>query len=85
MKFKEMSTCPPHEGVPFLILRHGNDAANFLVQQVQWFEGNIYPDALDFCVDYGDRITDAVGWCDLVVIRPPATIQHHNNSEAGDG
>jgi len=75
MRFKPMCECPMREGIPFLVLRHGNDVADFLVQQVQVFEGQIYPDSLGAAVDWGDRITDAVGWRDLGAIDAPITIE----------
>lgn len=75
MRFKAMDQFPWREGVPYLVLRHGNDAADFLVQQVQVFEGHLYPDALDFCVDWDDRVEDAVGWLPLDGIIAPETIE----------
>lgn len=69
-----MFTCPMREGVPILILRHGNDAHHFLIQQAQPFEGNLYPDALDFCADYSDAIVDAIGWREIGKIHAPQTI-----------
>jgi hypothetical protein len=75
MHFKPMEECPMREGVPFLVLRHGNDVAAFLIQQVQAFEGNLYPDQLDGAIDRGDRITDAVGWCDIGAVHAPLTIE----------
>lgn len=74
MRFRDMSTCETEELVPFLILRHGNGVADFVVQQVSIFEGQMYPDAADGCVDWGDRITDAIGWYPLDDVQPPETI-----------
>ena len=74
MNFAPMDEAPKVEGLPFLVLRHGNDAADFLIQQVQYFEGQIYPDALEFAVDWDDRITDAVGWTPIAYMHPPQTV-----------
>ena len=75
MDFLPISTLDIPEGAPFLVLRHGNDAHKFLIQQVQLFEGQMYPDALAFAVDWGDRITDAVGWCRIGRVSEPVTIE----------
>lgn len=75
MRFLPISDCPMREGAPFLVLRHGNSISDFLIQQVQAFEGNLYPCALDGAVDYFDRIPDAVGWCEIGAIHLPVTIE----------
>lgn len=74
MKFKPIQDLDMPEGEPFLVLRHGNDAHKFLIQQVQIFEGQMYPDALAFAIDWSDRITDAVGWMEIAQIAEPETI-----------
>lgn len=81
MQFLPMDDCLMLEGTPFLILRHGNDAADFLIQQVQVFEGQMYPDAMEFAVDWDDRITDAVGWMPIAYTHPPLTIEHDKEKE----
>lgn len=81
MHFLPLDNHPLEEGRPFLVLRHGNDAADFLIQQVQCFEGQIYPDALDFVVDFSDRITDAVGWCEIVGVRAPETLDYSTKED----
>ena len=78
MKFEAMESCPQVDGLPLLVLRHGNDAADFLIQQVQVFEGQMYPDALEFAVDWDNRITDAVGWMPIAFTHPPVTIEHNS-------
>ena len=47
------------ESVPFLVLRRG------FVVQVSWFEGRLYPDAMESCIDWDDGITDATHWMPL--------------------
>lgn len=47
------------KSTPFLVLRRG------IVVQVSWFEGRLYPDARESCVDYADGITDATHWMPL--------------------
>ncbi|ASD50477.1 hypothetical protein FDI24_gp196 [Acidovorax phage ACP17] len=50
------------ECMSILVLRRGNEAADTIVTQAQLFEGSLYPDDLDFCADYEDRIQDAIAW-----------------------
>lgn len=77
LKFRPMVDYPiEEEGAPFLILRHGNDMHSFLIQQVQNFEGQMYPDELDGIVDYSDAVPDAVGWCDIPRLVEPVTVDH---------
>jgi hypothetical protein len=55
-KWESFETAPTSETWPFLILRRG------IVIQVSWFEGRLYPDAREACVDFEDGITDATHW-----------------------
>jgi len=64
-KWLPIETAPKDERKPFLVLLPGNDAADYLVLQVSAFEGNMYPDHLGGSIDYGDRVTNAVGWMPL--------------------
>jgi len=75
MKMHQISELQMPEGQPFLVLRHGNDACKSLIQQVQLFEGEMYPDDMAFAVDWKDRITDAVAWCKLPEVSVPETIE----------
>lgn len=84
LMFMPMSDYPiEEEGCPFLVLRHGNDMHSFLVQQVQNFEGGIYPDEFNAAVDYSDAVMDAVGWCEMPRVTEPLTIEgtHQETSE----
>jgi hypothetical protein len=51
-----IESAPTSEAEPFLVLRRG------IAVQVSWFEGRLYPDALEACVDFDDGITDATHW-----------------------
>jgi hypothetical protein len=51
-----IESAPTSEAEPFLVLRHG------IAVQVSWFEGRLYPDALEACVDFDDGIADATHW-----------------------
>jgi hypothetical protein len=54
--WQPIETAPTTESESFLILRRG------IVVQVSWFEGRLYPDAREACVDWHDGITDATHW-----------------------
>ncbi len=51
-----IKTAPTKETEPFLILRRG------IVVQASWFEGRLYPDAKECCIDWEDGIMDATAW-----------------------
>lgn len=76
MRFEPMETRPTEEHRPFLVLRHGNSVADFLIQQVTVYEGQLYPDELNGAIDWDDRVTDAIGWCAIGPIRMPETLDH---------
>jgi hypothetical protein len=54
--WQDIESAPTSEADPFLVLRRG------IAVQVSWFEGRLYPDALEACVDFDDGITDATHW-----------------------
>ncbi|MES2942942.1 MAG: hypothetical protein V4772_08760 [Pseudomonadota bacterium] len=58
----DISTAPTSEAQPFLVLRRG------VVIQVSWFQGRLYPDARECCIDWDDGITDATLWKPLPVV-----------------
>lgn len=60
--WQPIETAPPEEGVPFLVLLPKNDVAPFVILQVSWFEGRMYPDARNACIDWEDGITTATHW-----------------------
>jgi hypothetical protein len=60
--WRPIETAPKDEGVPFLVLLPKNDVAPFVVLQVSWFEGRMYPDARNACIDWDDGITTATHW-----------------------
>ncbi len=55
-EWQPIETAPEDEAESFLVLRRG------VVLQASWFEGRLYPDALEACVDWDDGITDATHW-----------------------
>lgn len=62
MRWRDISTIPTAEHEPFLVLRPGNDVADFVIEQVSIFEGRMYPDALNGNIDHSDAIEDAIYW-----------------------
>lgn len=60
--WKPIDTAPRVENYPFLVLLPGNDVAPFIVLQVSIFEGRLYPDARDACIDWEYGITAATHW-----------------------
>ena len=77
LEFSPMDTYPIEiEGAPFLVLRHGNDMHSSLIQQVQNFEGGIYPDELDGLIDHADAVSDAIGWANIAGISEPITVEY---------
>lgn len=60
--FENNVEIPFDEHEPFLVLLPGNDAAKFLIVQVSFFEGRMYPDAKDCIIDHSDEITNATHW-----------------------
>ena len=57
--WRDIESAPTSEDVSFLVLRRG------IVIQVSWFEGRLYPDARESCIDWEDGITDATHWMPL--------------------
>jgi len=60
--WRPISEAPKSEHKPFLVQLPGNDMADYIVMQVSNFEGRMYPDARDGCIDWEDGITNAVAW-----------------------
>lgn len=70
--WQPIETAPKDEAESFLI-RRDDDLNAVVIIQVSNFEGNMYPDALGGCIDFDDRITDAIDWQPLPT--PPMTEQ----------
>lgn len=64
-KWQPLATKPVAEGVSFLVRRPGNDTAKSTAMQVSIFEGQMYPDHLDYGISWDDRVTDATAWAPL--------------------
>ena len=62
LAWQPIETAPKEECAPFLVLLPKNDVAPFVVLQVCWFEGRMYPDARDACIDWEGGITTATHW-----------------------
>lgn len=60
--WQPIETMPETEDVPFLVLLPKNDIAPFVILQVTRFEGRLYPDARNACIDWEDGITTATHW-----------------------
>ncbi len=61
-EWQPIETAPISEGEPFLVLLPKNDVAPFVILQVARFEGNLFPDHLDGCIDYSDTVMTATHW-----------------------
>lgn len=68
-----IETAPKKTGISFLIFRpkHGKKYTWDSVIQVSIFEGRMYPDAKDACIDWEDGIDNATHWMPLP--QPPKT------------
>lgn len=62
MVWQPIETAPTSEEEPFLVLLPKNGVAPFVVLQVSRFEGRLYPDARDACIDWENGITTATHW-----------------------
>lgn len=71
MEWQPIETAPMDEKESFLVLRKGNDMADFLIVQVSVFEGRMYPDLMDGLIDWDDAVTDATHWTKAIL--PEAT------------
>lgn len=61
--WQPIESAPTDElGEPFLVLLPGNSVADAVVLQVSVFEGRMYPDGKDGCIDWKDAITTATHW-----------------------
>jgi hypothetical protein len=60
--WQPIETAPTSEEEPFLVLLPKNDVAPFVILQVSRFEGRLYPDALDACIDWENGVTTATHW-----------------------
>lgn len=58
----ELARMKAAETTSFLVLLPKNAVADYVVLQVSWFEGRMYPDARDACIDWEDGITTATHW-----------------------
>lgn len=56
-----IASAPKEEGISFLVLRPTQEGPP-IIEQVSWFEGRLYPDALEGAIDWGDGITTATYW-----------------------
>lgn len=54
-----------HIGESFLVLLPKNDMAPYVILQVSLYEGRMYPDARDGCIDWENGITTATHWMPL--------------------
>ena len=66
--WQPIETAPKSEATSFMVLRKG------VAIQVSWFEGRLYPDAREACIDWEEGITDATHWRPL----PPAPEESHD-------
>lgn len=55
-KWHPIETAPESEDISFFIFRRG------IIIQASWYEGRLYPDARECCIDWDDGITDATHW-----------------------
>lgn len=60
--WQPIEKAPKSESTSFMVLRKS------VAIQVSWFEGRLYPDAREACIDWEDGIIDATHWMPL----PPA-------------
>jgi hypothetical protein len=73
MKWKPIEALPPESekgNVSYLLLCPFENwmclgRTAYITVQASWFEGWLYPDALDGCIDWDDRIIGATHWMPL--------------------
>jgi len=78
-KWKTIETAPKDDLIPFLVLLPKNDVADYIVLQVSRYEGRMYPDAKDACIDWEDGITTATHW--MLLPEPPTDYQKKTGGE----
>lgn len=61
-EWQPIETKPEEGSGSFLVLLPENGVADYVVLQVSIYEGRMYPDARDACIDWKDGITTATHW-----------------------
>lgn len=59
-----------NETDPVLLLRRNKEDAGFHIVQASAFEGYLYPDHLEFNVNWNDHIEDALYWMPMPEMPP---------------
>ncbi len=69
----DIASAPKDEGISFLVYRpkHGKQYTWDAIIQVGNYEGRMFPDAKDACIDWEDGITNATHWMPLP--KPPTS------------
>lgn len=67
-KWQPINSAPKEEGISFLVFRpkHGEKYTWASIIQVSNFQGRMYPDARDACIDWDDGIENATHWMPLL-------------------
>lgn len=64
--WRDIGSAPMSESESFMVRMPLPMSKLFVCIQVSRFEGNLYPDHLDGCIDWGDRILTATHWQPLL-------------------
>ena len=51
-----LDNMPQKEGESFLVYAQNYEKDGMVWHQVSWFEGNLYPDAMSYNINYTDKI-----------------------------
>lgn len=67
MEWKTIDTAPKDEALSFLVFVPVTKPVEEwdVIIQVSWFQGYLYPDSKQACVDWDDAITTATHWMPL--------------------
>ena len=57
-----IETAPTSEDAPFMVFVPRDSIGDGVAVQVSMFEGRLYPDGKDSCIDWDDAITSATHW-----------------------
>jgi hypothetical protein len=61
--WRAISTMPTEDNCVFLVFYQGTEGK--VIEQVETFEGNIYPSRLGDLIDWDDRVSNATHWMPL--------------------
>ena len=64
VNWKTIESAPTDETVSFLVFCKSKYLVPVILQ-VSRFEGQLYPDAMEHCIDWDDRIKSATHWAEL--------------------